>query len=91
MAETIHAQDFGEFLGHCERLGIRAAAMQKVHEVRPQLHGGGVTVGILQRVTVLGYRNGTLVRAVIERAPADLRAELDRRGFEVREVWRNLD
>ncbi len=91
MAETIHAQDFSEFLEHCERLGIRAAALQKVEEIRPHLHEGGVTVAMFQKVTVLGYRAGTLVRTVLKGPPAELRAELDRRGFLVREVWRNLD
>lgn len=89
MAETIHAESFEEFLGHCQRLGIEAAAMQKVDEIRAQLHEGGVTVGPTQQVTLIGYRSGTVVKAQLQQSPQELRDQLQQRGFQLREVWKN--
>ena len=84
MAETRVASSFEEFVEVCTGEGIRVAGLQQVDEVRPVLHDQGVTVAPVRRTTLVGYRRGLLVRAVVEDPPPDLARRLQALGFQTR-------
>jgi len=90
-AETIEVEDLEGWLDAAHHHGIRAAAIQRVSEIRPTAgEGHAVTVGPTAWVTLIGYRAGALVRGRLSAAPRDLRARLEAMGFQVREVSANI-
>jgi len=69
---------------------VKAAVIRSVDEVRPIPDGTAVTVGPARWTTLIGYREGTIVRTVLRKPPADLHQRLLRAGFRVRAVSDNL-
>lgn len=84
VAETRVVESVEEFLTVCAAEGIVAAAIQHVNEIRPMLHEGGVTVAKVQWATVVGYRKGLVVRAVVDDAPVAIQAALREAGLRTR-------
>ncbi len=74
----------------CREHRIEAAVIRTVDEVRPVQSGTAVTVGPTRFTTLVGYRDGVVVRTVLREVPADLRGQLVAAGLRVRAVSDNL-
>jgi len=90
MADTRVVESVDEFIAVCAGEGIAVAALQSVDEVRPVLHGEGVTVGPVRRLTVIGYRAGLVVRAVVDESPRAVEERLKKLGFRTRSTRHNI-
>ena len=76
---------------HCRDQGVQAAVIRTVDEIRPvRGEGHAVSVERTRQTTLVGYRDGVVVRTVLKDAPDDLHAQLVDAGFRVRAVSDNL-
>ena len=90
MPETRTFDDIESWLDACHAAGVKGVAIQKVDEIRPKLHGAGVTVAPVFFATLVGYANGVVLRARVQDPPADLATRLRQAGFLVRSANHNL-
>ncbi|MCP4809735.1 MAG: hypothetical protein GY913_24940 [Proteobacteria bacterium] len=90
MSETRVFDDLESWLAACVELKVRGVAIQRVDEIRPRLHGSGVTVAPVFYATLVGYAGGVVLRARVEDPPADLAARLEGQGFKVRLANHNV-
>lgn len=74
----------------CRTHRIEAVSVRRVDEVRPVQDGNAVTVGRTSWTTLVGYRDGVLIRTVLADPPADLDAQLAAEGFRVRALSDNI-
>jgi len=91
MSENLVVTTLEDWIEACEARGIKAVALRKTSEIRPEAgEGHSVTVAAVEYVTLVGYRDGRLVKARLDADPRALCRMLEDQGFTVREVWDNL-
>ena len=74
----------------CREHRIGAAVIRTGDEVRPVHDGSSVSVERTRNTTLVGYRDGMIVRTVLREVPEDLAAMLADAGFRVRAVSDNI-
>lgn len=73
-----------QFVKACEESGVEQVVMRRTSEMRPITDDDGTTVGPVQRVVLLGYGRGELIRHERPGTGVDCMAALTGAGLRVK-------